>query len=71
MAIVKPEERSKVAGLINLPRSLTSAISPSIAAFIMQFVGLSIPFLIAGGLKSAYDIILYLMFRHIKPPEEM
>lgn len=70
MAIVKPEERSKVAGLINLPRSLTLAISPSIAAFIMQFIGLSIPFLIAGGLKAAYDIMLYMTFRHIKPPEE-
>jgi MFS family permease len=71
MAIVKPEERSKVAGLINLPRSLTLAISPSIAAFIMQFIGLSIPFLIAGGLKATYDIMLYFTFRHIKPPEEM
>jgi hypothetical protein len=38
---------------------------------IMQFVGPSIPFLIAGGLKAAYDLALYFMFRNVKPPEEM
>jgi MFS family permease len=70
MAIVKPEERSRVAGLINLPRSLTSALGPSIAAAIMQFVGPSVPFLIAGGMKAAYDLGLYFMFRNVKPPEE-
>jgi MFS family permease len=70
MAIVKPEERSRVAGLINLPRSLTSALGPSIAGAIMQFVGPSIPFLIAGGMKAAYDLGLYFMFRNVKPPEE-
>ena len=70
MAIVKPEERSRVAGLINLPRSLTSALGPSIAGAIMQFVGPSLPFLIAGGMKVAYDLGLYFMFRNVKPPEE-
>lgn len=70
MAIVKPEERTRVAGLINLPRSLTSALGPSIAGFVMQFLGQSLPFLIAGGLKSAYDIALFFMFKNVKPPEE-
>ncbi|MFQ6054284.1 MAG: MFS transporter, partial [Candidatus Bathyarchaeia archaeon] len=70
MAIVKPEERSRVGGLINLPRSLTLAVSPSLAGFIMQFLGLSLPFPIAGGLKAAYDLALYLTFRSVKPPEE-
>ncbi len=70
MAIARPEERSRVAGLINLPRSLTMAVSPSLAGFIMQFLGLSLPFLIAGGLKVAYDLALYFTFRGVKPPEE-
>jgi len=70
MAIAKPEERSRVAGLINLPRSLTLAVSPSLAGFIMEFMGMSLPFLIAGGLKAAYDLALYFTFRDVKPPEE-
>jgi hypothetical protein len=40
------------------------------AGAIMQFVGPSIPFLIAGGLKAIYDLILYFIFRNVKPPEE-
>lgn len=71
MAIVEPEERTRVAGLINLPRSLTSAIGPTIAGFVMQFMGPSLPFLIAGGLKAAYDVALYMNFRNVKPPEEL
>jgi MFS family permease len=70
MAIVNPEERSRVAGLINLPRSLTSALGPSISGFVMQFLGQSLPFLIAGGLKSVYDLALFFMFNNIRPPEE-
>lgn len=71
MAIVKPEERTRVAGFINLPRSLTSAIGPTITGFIMQFIGPSLPFLIAGGLKATYDIALYINFKDVKPPEEL
>jgi MFS family permease len=70
MAIVKPEERSRVAGLINLPRSLTSAIGPTIAGFFMQYLGSYLPFVFAGGLKAIYDIALYFNFRNVKPPEE-
>lgn len=70
MAIVKPEERSRVAGIINTPRSLTLAISPSVSGFIMQFLGLSVPFLLAGGLKVVYDFALYFSFRNVKPPHE-
>lgn len=70
MAVVKPEERTRVGGLINLPRSFTQAISPTIASVLMQFVGLSVPFLIAGTIKSIYDIALYWAFKDIRPPEE-
>ena len=70
MAIVKPEERSRFQALLNLPRSLTMAIGPSIATYVMQFVGLSMPFLIAGVIKSFYDIALWFTFKDIKPPEE-
>jgi MFS family permease len=70
MAIVKPEERSRVAGTINIPRSFTYAISPSLAGFIMQFIGNFLPFIIAGGIKATYDVTLYLTFKKIRPPEE-
>ena len=70
MAIVKPEERSRFQALLNLPRSITMAVGPSISAYIMQFVGVGTPFLLAGVIKATYDIALWFTFKDIKPPEE-
>jgi MFS family permease len=70
MAIVKPEERARFQSLLNLPRSFTLAIGPSIAGYLMQFIGLGTPFLVAGVIKAAYDVLLWITFKDIKPPEE-
>ncbi|MCW4012086.1 MAG: MFS transporter [Candidatus Bathyarchaeota archaeon] len=70
MAIVKPEERARFQSLINLPRSFTLAIGPSIAGYLMQFIGIGTPFLVAGAIKAIYDVLLWLTFKDIKPPEE-
>jgi len=70
MAIVEPGERSRAAALINLPRSLTQAIGPTISGIVMEFLGLSLPFLLTGGIKAAYDLALYFSFRNVRPPEE-
>lgn len=70
MAIVKPEERARFQSLLNLPRSITLAIGPSIAGYLMQFIGIGTPFLVAGAIKAVYDVLLWLTFKDIKPPEE-
>jgi MFS family permease len=70
MAIVKPEERARFQSLLNIPRSFTLALGPSIAGWLMQFIGISTPFLLAGVVKGAYDILLWITFKDIKPPEE-
>jgi MFS family permease len=70
MAIVKPEERARFQSLLNLPRSFTLAIGPSIAGYLMQFIGIGTPFLVAGAIKATYDVLLWLTFKDIKPPEE-
>jgi len=36
----------------------------------MQYVVLAAPLFIGGGMKIAYDIVLYRSFRHLRPPEE-
>ena len=70
MAIVKPEERARFQSLLNLPRSITLAIGPSIAGYLMQFIGIGTPFLVAGVIKATYDVLLWFTFKDIKPPEE-
>ena len=70
MAIVKPEERARFQSLLNIPRSFTLALGPSIAGWLMQFISISTPFLLAGVVKGTYDILLWFTFKDIKPPEE-
>jgi MFS family permease len=71
VAVVREEERTAAAGITNISRNITQAISPSITGTIVHtFTSLSAPFIIGGILKIAYDIALYINFRKIKPPEE-
>jgi hypothetical protein len=37
----------------------------------MQSVSLTLPLLIGGGLQFVNDVAFYLMFRNVRPPEEM
>ena len=71
MAIVAADERSAAAGVTGIARSLGVAASPLIAAPLLigsAFAGA--PFVIAGTLKIAYDLLLYRRFRALRPPEE-
>ncbi|MFY3741070.1 MAG: MFS family permease [Candidatus Nitrosomirales archaeon] len=70
VAIVKPEERTAVAGITNLSRNIPFSVSPTLVGYSFQFVSLAFPFFFAGALKTAYDLLLYKNFRKIKPPEE-
>jgi MFS family permease len=70
VAVVNKEERTAAAGITNISRNISQAISPSLTGIIINTFTLSTPFIIGGLLKIAYDIALYVNFRKIKPPEE-
>jgi len=71
MAIVEPDERSAAAGVTGIARSLGVATAPLLAGPMFATVALaSLPFLISGGLKIVYDLLLYRSFRRLRPPEE-
>lgn len=70
VAIVKPEERTAVAGITNLSRNIPFSVSPTIVGYMFQFVSLAFPFIFGGVLKTVYDLLLYRSFKQIKPPEE-
>jgi MFS family permease len=71
MAVVDPEERTAAAAITNVPRSLASALPPLAAGWMLQHSDFGWPLIIGGCLKIAYDLMLLLMFRDIRPPEEM
>jgi MFS family permease len=64
MAVVAPDERSAASGVTTIARSIGAAISPALSgAFLASSALLSAPFLVAGGLKIVYDLLLYRSFR--------
>ena len=50
--------------------TLAVACAPFVSGALLGAAWLVAPFLIAGGLKIAYDLLLYRSFRALKPPEE-
>jgi MFS family permease len=71
MAMVKSNERGSAAGVTSLARVVPFGISPTISTYLMQSVSLTLPLFIGGGLQLLNDVAFYLMFRRVKPPEEM
>lgn len=71
MAVVAPDERSAASGITTIARSLGAALAPALSGLLLAIPALvSAPFMIAGGLKIVYDLVLYQQFRAHKPPEE-
>ena len=70
IAVVDPDERTATAGITNVARSATSAVSPAVSGFAFSVAALGAPFFIAGGLKIVYNLLVYATFRHVRPPEE-
>ncbi|MGH2428458.1 MAG: MFS transporter [Candidatus Limnocylindria bacterium] len=70
MAVVEPDERTATAGITNVARAAASAISPVLAGYAFSVAALGIPFFLAGGLKVAYDLLVWAQFRTVRPPEE-
>ncbi len=71
IAIVKENERVAAAGITNTSRNVAQSISPSLAGLVIHGLSLSAPFVVAGLLKIAYDVGIFVNFRKIKPPEEL
>ncbi len=71
MAVVQPDERSAAAGVTGVARTIGAAISPSLAGLLLSHAALlNAPFLLAGGLKIVYDLLLYRSFAALRPPGE-
>jgi predicted MFS family arabinose efflux permease len=72
VAVVDPDERSAAAGLTSVARNAAAAVAPALAGPTLAppTLALGLPFLIAGGLKIAYDLAIFGLFRKLRPPEE-
>jgi MFS family permease len=70
MAIVEPDERAAAAGILSVSRNTGAALAPLFTGAILANPVVGWPFLLAGGLKVIYDLLIFGVFRKVKPPEE-
>jgi len=69
MALVDPTERTAAASVTNTARYLVRPVGPVLAGA-SQSIGLGAPFVIAGTIKGAYDLVLWRWFRAVPLPDE-
>jgi hypothetical protein len=65
-AVVNPEERTAVMGITSMLRTLASTIGPTITGALAETDRFWIAFVVAGALRLAYDIGLWVMFVNMK-----
>src|SRR5262249_47096205 len=70
-AVVAPEERTLASGVTNLVRLAAWALAPAFAGALSTGASLFRPLIIGGTMKIAYDVMLYVAFRRVRPPEEV
>ena len=65
--MVDADERSAAGGITNVVRSIGLSLSPILAGFLLadpsNHIRFALPFILAGGLKCLYDVLLYVSFR--------
>nr|WP_244305968.1 MFS transporter [Paraburkholderia lacunae] len=66
MAVVTPPERPAAASFTSVPRSLASALGPTLAGALLAMGWVGAPLVACGLLKIAYDLTLLGAFRRVK-----
>jgi len=69
-ALVDPEERTAAAAFTNTARYVARPFGAAGAGLLMQSVAVGAPFVVAGVLKSLYDVLVFARFRRVVLPEE-
>lgn len=65
VAMVAPEERTAAAAYTNTARYVGRPGGPAVGGALMQHAAVGAPFVAAGALKIAYDLVLYRLFRRV------
>jgi len=69
MAVVEDHEREAAATTTTLWRTVAQAVSPTVTGWVMASIALGAPFVIGGGLKIVYDVLLWATFKDVKSRE--
>jgi MFS family permease len=70
LAVVNPEERTFASGVTNLVRLAAWSVAPVFAGILASGRELHRALVLGATLKIIYDLLLWLAFRAVRPPEE-
>lgn len=70
LAVVAPEERTAASGVTSLVRLGAWAVAPAFAGMLAREGSMLVPLVLGAGMKIGYDLLLYVAFRGVAPPEE-
>ncbi len=70
VSMVGADERVAAAAFTNTARYVSRPIGPALSGALMQAVSIGAPFVVAGSLKAAYDVAIYLTFRRVRVGDE-
>lgn len=70
VSVVEPEERAAAVSFTNVSRTIASAISPVMAGYVIGAVSAGVPFLLGGGIKILFDLLLFVFYRNVPPRQD-
>jgi MFS family permease len=65
LSLVPAHDRARAAGVTGAVRPAAAAAAPVLTGIAFQFAGLGLPFVVAGGIKIVYDLLLLATFRNV------
>ena len=65
-ALVAPHERARAAGITAAVRPAAASVAPLLSGVAFAFAASGLPFVLAGVIKSAYDLALLATFRNVR-----
>ena len=71
LSLVPAHDRARAAGVTAAVRPAAASVAPILTGVAFQFAGLGLPFVLAGGIKIVYDLMLLATFRNVsvaRPP---
>jgi MFS family permease len=71
MGIVRPEERSRMAALSNLPARVFALAGPALVGVMLRTWWIGVPLEVACSLQLAYAGLYWRFFHDVRPPEEL
>lgn len=70
MGITRRSRRASAAGASSTAMRVASTVAPALSGYFLQYVSIMLPFLLGGSFQLASAVLLWVLFKDIKPPEE-